>query len=1017
MRALLFALFALSGFSGLIYETIWARYLGLFLGHAAYAQTLVLVIFMGGMGVGAWLAGRHGHRLRNLLFAYAVVELLIGFCGAAFHPVFVHAMGFAFDDVIPSLTAPWLVQAFQWCFAALLILPQSMLLGATFPLLSAALVRRFPQGSGSNIAMLYFVNSFGAATGSLVAGFAMLAAFGLPGTILSSGLVNVAVALAAWLVSRDQAWTSRAAAVRRSETSRHEEPNARSRRELGPFMPTIALGLAAVTGAASLMYEVGWMRMLALVMGASTHAFEIMLSAFIFGLAFGSLWIRRRIDGLRDPVHFLGCVQVLMGVLALGTLFIYGATFYWMSAILGVVTRTDAGYVVFNVASHAIALLVMVPATFCAGMTLPLITQLLLQRGEGEGSIGRVYAANTAGAIAGVVIAVHAVLPLVGLKGVLIVGAAMDIAIGIYILYRLTGARPPVRDPWTSHLRPWLCAAGVMALFAAGAIGELDPNKMASGVFRHGRVVQSGTDVLFHRDGKTATVDVVRYGASLLALRTNGKADASINMDENTARSTDEHTQVLLGALSIGSRPDAKRAAVVGFGSGLSTHVLLASPAIERVTTVEIEPVMIEGAKRFMPRVRRAFEDPRSEIRIEDAKTFFAHAGRKFDLIVSEPSNPWVSGVAGLFSREFYRVARRFLHPHGVFCQWLHTYEIDPTLVATVMSALQESFPHYEIYNTNDVDLLILASDRPIRVDVDRLLAMPEMAQELATVRLHNAEDLRALRIGSEALLGPMFRSFATTANSDYFPVLDLAAVRTRFLQTDAAAYDDLARADVPVIDILDPRAPKPNPITDVTDNRQVERVGRMRFAMAIRDFIDNPDFEASTVGFTAKGKRTLLSMLSGWERCGGSADDDFWIDNLLSLASMTVPYLSPQELETMWERLQKQSCNLDRSAARSAWLTLVRAVSRRDTAAMLTRSRRLLAEQVNIENERRLRYLVTVAMTAALANDDPETAMGIWLSDAGTRIQNEQTAPELRLLVAQAAERLILNDALATGS
>jgi hypothetical protein len=171
------------------------------------------------------------------------------------------------------------------------------------------------------------------------------------------------------------------------------------------------LGVAALTGAASFIYEIGWIRMLSLVLGSSTHAFELMLSAFILGLAFGGLWIKRRIDDIAAPEKFLGVVQVAMGLLALATLVVYGRTFELMQWLFGVLARNDSGYAMFNLGSHLIALVVMFPAAFCAGMTLPLITHALLQRGAGERAIGAVYAANTVGAIVGVFAAVHVGLP------------------------------------------------------------------------------------------------------------------------------------------------------------------------------------------------------------------------------------------------------------------------------------------------------------------------------------------------------------------------------------------------------------------------------------------------------------------------------------------------------------------------------------------------------------------------------------------------------------------------------
>ncbi|GEM_PF-6274079 len=194
MRILLLAVFTLSGFSGLIYESIWSHYLKLFLGHAAYAQSLVLVIFMGGMAFGAWLAGRYSARCRNLLLAYAVIEGLIGVLGLLFHGVFTHFVDLAYTQVFPALTSTVAIQAFKWGSASLLILPQSVLLGMTFPAMSAGLIRRYPDNPGASLALLYFVNSLGAAVGVLTSGFVLIAVVGLPGTILTAALLNVLLA-------------------------------------------------------------------------------------------------------------------------------------------------------------------------------------------------------------------------------------------------------------------------------------------------------------------------------------------------------------------------------------------------------------------------------------------------------------------------------------------------------------------------------------------------------------------------------------------------------------------------------------------------------------------------------------------------------------------------------------------------------------------------------------------------------------------------------------------------------
>ena len=400
--------------------------------------------------------------------------------------------------------------------------------------------------------------------------------------------------------------------------------------------------------------------MLSLVLGSSTHSFELMLSAFILGLALGGLWIHWRIERVASPVRYLAHVQVCMGLLALLTLPLYGTTFTFMQWLVKTLARTDTGYALFNLSSSAIAMAVMLPATFCAGMTLPLITFILLRSGQGERSIGAVYAANTIGAIIGVFFAVHVGMPLLGLKNLIICGAGLDIALGVglcwFALAEYGNRRVPVIATVTG------CCAVAATLFLV----RLDPYKMGSGVYRAGEMLTPAAyDLLYHKDGKTATVSCFRKNDGLMSIRTNGKSDAAIMMASGNETSGDESTMTLLAVIPMSLNPKAVTAAAIGLGSGLTSHTLLSNPRTRQVDTVEIEKGMIEGANNFRPRVESVFSDPRSKIHNDDAKTFFSTYNKKYDLIVSEPSNPWVSGVAGLFSAEFYRLIGRHMNDDG----------------------------------------------------------------------------------------------------------------------------------------------------------------------------------------------------------------------------------------------------------------------------------------------------------------------------------------------------------------
>jgi len=381
-RRFLLGIFVVSGFTGLIYESIWSHYLKLFLGHAAYAQTLVLAIFMGGMALGAWLVARYSARLRHLLWGYLLVEALVGVCGMLFHRLFMAATDVSFVTVIPALPAGLAINIYKWSLAALLVLPQSVLLGMTFPLISGGIIRRWPERAGETLSILYFTNSLGGALGVLVSGFVLIGLVGLPGTILTAGLLNVALALAVWLVVRRQAEPPSPGAT---------EPAGQAPHALTDRVARWFVIAAFLTGAASFLYELGWIRMLSLVLGSSTHSFELMLSAFIFGLAFGGLSVRKRIERITDPERYLGALMLTMGVLAALTVPAGNLMYDLMAWALQAFARSDGGYLAFNTLSQSIAMLIMFPTTFCAGMTLPILTHALMRRGAGEKAIGAIY--------------------------------------------------------------------------------------------------------------------------------------------------------------------------------------------------------------------------------------------------------------------------------------------------------------------------------------------------------------------------------------------------------------------------------------------------------------------------------------------------------------------------------------------------------------------------------------------------------------------------------------------------
>ena len=792
MRIFLCIVFVLSGAAGLVYESIWTRYLGLFVGHGAYAQVLVLVIFLGGMSAGALAIGRRAERVRDPLRWYALIELAVGIIGFLFHDIFLWTTHVAYDSLFPALGPGVSHVIVKWTLAALLILPQSVLLGATFPLMTAGAIRHAPRRPGRTVALLYFANSIGAAGGVLLAGFVLIQAVGLPGTLLTAAMANIIVAGAVYLVARSTSdagvTVAQGAAPRVVETS--------TASVISPALYRLLLAVSFGTAVSSFVYEIGWIRMLSLVLGAATHSFELMLSAFILGLAIGALAIRRRTGGDANALTRLARVQIAMGLLAVLTLPVYVQSFSWMSDFMSAFTRGPAGYVAFSVARYAICLAVMLPATICAGMTLPLITRLLMRGAEGERALGRVYGVNTLGSIIGVVAAALLLLPLVGLKWLIVVGASVDIGLGLWLLAFEGHALPAPR--MLRRLAPALAVA--VLVLVVGAATHFDRGVLTSGVFRYGNIkAPPARNIAFFADGRTATVSVRRISSSKgLSLATNGKPDASLGPEwfrpagEPTRFTHDASTQILVPLVALAHVPNAKVAAIIGQGSGMSSHALLGDDRLKRVVTIEIEPQMIRASRTFYPANRRVFDDPRSAFAIDDARSYFASQGERYDLIISEPSNPWVAGVSGLFTTEFYAHVRRFMTPNGIFAQWLHLSEINDGLVLSVVRAVAENFPSYALYVVGNRDILMVASsDAKLPAPDWSILAMPGVADDLKRVVPFTPAMLDAMRIVDGSTLAPLVGGGG--ANSDFYPILDLGAERTRYYEEGAAGFAGLS--------------------------------------------------------------------------------------------------------------------------------------------------------------------------------------------------------------------------------
>jgi predicted membrane-bound spermidine synthase len=941
-------------------------------------------------------------RISNLLLGYAIVEIALGFFAFYFHDAFIIYLDASFNTVIPALNSPLPITLYKWLTASLIILPQSMLLGATFPLMAGGILRRFPGLSGYKTSVIYFVNTFGASIGVLVSGFYLVKKWGLSGAIFAAGTIDLFVGvsiLGLWMYDRrarkekmagdgaddaininytagdaddtaidienladapdDYGQLAAAPAIAGAATGKPVTPSLADRREY--YYPLLAI--AGLTATASFIYEIGWIRMLSLVLGSSTHSFELMLSAFILGLALGSFFIRNKLDSIKNAPRFLGIVQIVMGATAILTLFSYGNMFQFMVLTLDGLDRTESGYMFFNIISHLICMAIMLPSTICAGMVIPLIIHMLYKRGYGEQTIGKVYAINTAGGIIGVVAAVWVLMELVGLKYLIIIGAVLDMGIGLYALYHFRETRETIT-------RTVALPACIIVLAAALSFGSVDPVLASSGVFRYGSI-SSAKRVVGHIDGKTASITLFRSHDNLV-LSTNGKPDASVGMTEEF--SSDEYTMMLLGVLPLSVREETRTAAVIGLGAGMTSHYMLYDPNIELLDVIEIERAVVTLAEKIGPKVANNFNDPRCRIHVEDAKTFFSARNRTYDIIVSEPSNPWVSGVSSLFSKEFFRQIRQYLNDGGVLMQWFHKYEADITILASILKALGESFPVYDIYMAGSDLLIIAAKDPDTDISIKRdVFEIEAMAPSLIAMGFEGMEDFKQLRVMDNVFLDPLIQTYDTPPNSDYHSYVDLYAAKHRFMGSRVTEIDEIREFIIPVRRIVT----ADTGFLSLTPQRVLPEIYNLAEVQVAK--ILAQEIMRSALVDTIREAISAQVLILDYASTRPEKITFHQIKNtIIQILQRTLPHLSADEMRDIWEIIENKVSNKRLTEEEAAWMAYFRALCNYDAPQTRRLSLELLPEE-SISNHHTNHMLLTSLMAASVVLDDTTRIERVW--------------------------------------
>ncbi len=709
-------LFMLSGATSLAYEVVWVKVLSLHLGNAAWSIATVVASFMAGLGLGSAWAGRRADQLPRPLRTYAALELGIALFGAVSLPLL---------EALAGLLSPLyglndnhfaLFVTAQFLLSFIMLVVPTFLMGASLPVLVAAVAQE--QAFRRSVSLLYGINTLGAAMGTLATGLFFIPALGVSGAVWVAVLGGGFVALGALVLDRHAATRAVAAAV--------------ASEERGEQTPRLLLVALAVVGCLGILYQIAWTRLLLPVVGSSTYAFTIILTTVLLGIGIGALLVA--VPRFREKSCWQA-VAIAMGVSscsALAGLFAINAL---PQIFVGLVLKTgDSTWLLFLMQSILAASIIFVPA--CSmGAALPLgIAAWRSVAGSAGRAVGGIYAANTAGAIVGSVLAGFVLLPRLGATGSIQLGAIVGVGVAAILLLRDRELSRRVRAVWIGSF-----VASCVALSLA--LPEADIANLQRGVFRRvqdsGNIAPANTALLYAREGSNATVTVFRTPNSTV-LKVNGKADASTGADVGT--------QYLLGHLPMFLHPAPPRVCVIGYGSGATVYAAAVHAGVEVVDVVEIEGAVIDASAYFESINYGVLDDRRVRLYTEDGRNFLRHRKGSYDVIISEPSNPWIAGVSSLFTVEFYRMVQQRLAPQGVFCQWIQAYEISAETTRIMLHTLATEFDYIAVFRVAG-DYICVASSMPIRGSVVRYaenFSSPAVRESLRRAQIDNAFDLFA---------------------------------------------------------------------------------------------------------------------------------------------------------------------------------------------------------------------------------------------------------------------------------
>ena len=760
-----------SGFCALVYQTAWLRMFRLIFGASTAASAAVLAIFMAGLGFGGLLLGKRADRHPSPLGLYAGLEAGIAI-SAGLSPLLLAAVEWLYVAMGGSARLGLAGSSVVRLLLSLIVLGlPTFLMGGTLPAVARAVERRADFGRRV-VGLLYAVNTLGAVLGALLTTFWFLEAVGIRKTIWIAALLNLLVVLAARSLARELPAEPGETAP---EPAPEEDEEALA--EPTPRPGWLAPFAAALVGFAFLLMELVWYRMLGPLLGGSSYTFGLILAVALLGIGLGGL-IYGVGERRRRPTLLAFATTCSLEALLIALPFALGDRVAVLAALLR--PLAGAGFLALVGGWTAVTALVVLPPALVAGYQFPLLIALL---GSGRRRVGRevgvTYAANTLGAILGSIAGGFGLIPLLTAQGVWRLVALLLLALAAVAI--VAGLR--AGSPRRAALGP--VAAGVVGLLFCAATGPtafwrhspIGAGRLKTADWNGPNDVRDKEEdirqrIVWQADGVESSV-ALNLGDEYSFI-VNGKSDGSALADAPT--------QVMSGLVGALVHPNPRRALVIGLGTGSTAGWLAKVPTMERVDVVELEPAITHVARVCAKINQNVLRNPKVHLYTGDGREFLLTTRSDYDIIFSEPSNPYRAGVASLFSQDFYKAVARRLRPRGLFLQWLQGYELDSQVVRTAYATLGSVFPAVESWQVHRADLLLMASREPVVHDLD--LVRSRVGQEpyrTALTRIWGVEGAEGFYSGfvaTPAFAQAVRKAEGDAINTDDHPILEFGFAR-----------------------------------------------------------------------------------------------------------------------------------------------------------------------------------------------------------------------------------------------